>query len=146
MDERFLHIFLVVAIFWAIWSHFSLTAAVKRQRKLKDLLRILKHETRMNTDIYPDELNKELIELTREKFNMRMQRATGQLANSHKMKEVRRDIERLSRELSHPNVAAYLFDARIPADQRRQKLGPLIGGMQEITRNFVASLDLRRAP
>ena len=42
-----------------------------------------------------DELNKELIELTREKFNMRMQRATGQLANSHKMKEVRRDIARV---------------------------------------------------
>ena len=42
-----------------------------------------------------DELNKELIELTREKFNLRMQRATGQLANSHKMKEVRRDIARV---------------------------------------------------
>ena len=32
-----------------------------------------------------DELQKELIELSREKFNLRMQRATGQLANSHKM-------------------------------------------------------------
>jgi large subunit ribosomal protein L29 len=42
-----------------------------------------------------DELQKELIELSREKFNMRMQRATGQLANSHKMKEVRRDIARV---------------------------------------------------
>ena len=42
-----------------------------------------------------DELNKELIELTREKFNLRMQRGTGQLANSHKMKEVRRNIARV---------------------------------------------------
>jgi large subunit ribosomal protein L29 len=42
-----------------------------------------------------DELQKELVELSREKFNMRMQRATGQLANSHKMKEVRRDIARV---------------------------------------------------
>jgi large subunit ribosomal protein L29 len=42
-----------------------------------------------------DELQKELIELSREKFNLRMQRATGQLANSHKMKEVRRDIARV---------------------------------------------------
>ena len=42
-----------------------------------------------------DELQKELIELSREKFNLRMQRGTGQLANSHKMKEVRRDIARV---------------------------------------------------
>ena len=42
-----------------------------------------------------DELNKELVELTREKFNLRMQRGTGQLANSHKMKEVRRNIARV---------------------------------------------------
>lgn len=42
-----------------------------------------------------DELNKELIELTREKFNLRMQRGTGQLANSHKIKEVRRNIARV---------------------------------------------------
>ena len=42
-----------------------------------------------------DELNKELIELTREKFNLRMQRGTGQLANSHKIKEVRRSIARV---------------------------------------------------
>jgi large subunit ribosomal protein L29 len=42
-----------------------------------------------------DELQNELVELSREKFNMRMQRATGQLANSHKMKEVRRDIARV---------------------------------------------------
>ena len=42
-----------------------------------------------------EELNKELLELTREKFNLRMQRGTGQLANSHKVKEVRRDIARV---------------------------------------------------
>lgn len=42
-----------------------------------------------------DELNKELIDLTREKFNLRMQRGTGQLAKSHKMKEVRRSIARV---------------------------------------------------
>ena len=42
-----------------------------------------------------EDLNKELIDLTREKFNLRMQRGTGQLANSHKMKEVRRNIARV---------------------------------------------------
>ena len=42
-----------------------------------------------------DELNKELLELTREGFNLRMQRGTGQLSRPHQMKEVRRNIARV---------------------------------------------------
>jgi large subunit ribosomal protein L29 len=42
-----------------------------------------------------DELNKELLELTREQFNLRMQKGTGQLARPHQMKEVRRNIARV---------------------------------------------------
>jgi large subunit ribosomal protein L29 len=38
---------------------------------------------------------KELEGLLREQFNLRMQHATGQLANSGKLKAVRRDIARL---------------------------------------------------
>jgi len=38
---------------------------------------------------------KELEGLMREQFNLRMQHATGQLANNAKMKAVRRDIARL---------------------------------------------------
>jgi large subunit ribosomal protein L29 len=38
---------------------------------------------------------KELEGLLREQFNLRMQHATGQLANSAKLKAVRRDIARL---------------------------------------------------
>lgn len=41
------------------------------------------------------DLNKELLELAREKFNLRMQRATGQMARTHQMKEVRRNIARI---------------------------------------------------
>ena len=41
------------------------------------------------------ELNKELLELTREGFNLRMQRGTGQLSRPHQMKEVRRNIARV---------------------------------------------------
>ena len=37
----------------------------------------------------------ELIELKREQFNLRMQKATGQLANSAKLRVLRRDIARL---------------------------------------------------
>jgi len=47
-----------------------------------------------------DELKKELIELSREKFNLRMQSATGQLAHPHKMKEVRRNIARVKTVLN----------------------------------------------
>ncbi|MFQ6023355.1 MAG: 50S ribosomal protein L29 [Acidiferrobacterales bacterium] len=37
-------------------------------------------------------VKKELHELLREQFNLRMQRATGQLANTARLAEVRRDI------------------------------------------------------
>lgn len=42
-----------------------------------------------------DDLNKELLDLLREQFNLRMQRGTGQLSRPHQMKEVRRNIARL---------------------------------------------------
>ena len=42
-----------------------------------------------------EELNKELLELLKAQFSLRMQHATGQLANSAKLKAVRRDIARL---------------------------------------------------
>jgi large subunit ribosomal protein L29 len=42
-----------------------------------------------------DDLNKELVELLREQFNLRMQKGTGQLARPHQMKEVRRNIARV---------------------------------------------------
>ena len=46
-------------------------------------------------DKIADELNKELIELLREQFNLRMQKGTGQLARPHQMKDVRRNIARV---------------------------------------------------
>ena len=42
-----------------------------------------------------EELNAELLGLLREQFNMRMQAATGQLAQTHLMKQVRRNIARV---------------------------------------------------
>jgi large subunit ribosomal protein L29 len=41
------------------------------------------------------ELRDELLELRREQFNLRMQRATGQLGAPARFKEVRRDIARI---------------------------------------------------
>lgn len=42
-----------------------------------------------------DELTKELIELRREQFNLRLQKATGQLGNTARVLEVRRQIARV---------------------------------------------------
>ena len=42
-----------------------------------------------------EELNTALLELLREQFNLRMQNSTGQLAQSHLIKNVRRDIARV---------------------------------------------------
>jgi len=47
-----------------------------------------------------DELNTELHALLRKQFNMRMQKGTGQLGQSHQMKEVRRDIARVKTVLN----------------------------------------------
>ena len=42
-----------------------------------------------------DELEKELIDLSREAFNLRMQKGTGQLSRPSQMKVVRRNIARV---------------------------------------------------
>ncbi len=47
-----------------------------------------------------DDLNKELLELTREKFNLRMQMATGQMNRTHQLKAVRRNIARVKTVLN----------------------------------------------
>jgi len=43
----------------------------------------------------PDELKKELNDMLREQFNLRMQQATGQLGNFAQIRKVRRDIARV---------------------------------------------------
>ena len=43
----------------------------------------------------PDMLSDELMKLKKEQFNLRFQRATGQLENTGRVREVRRDIARV---------------------------------------------------
>jgi large subunit ribosomal protein L29 len=43
----------------------------------------------------PDQLSDELTKLKKEQFNLRFQRATGQLENTGRVREVRRDIARV---------------------------------------------------
>ena len=43
----------------------------------------------------PDQLDEQVSKLKREQFNLRFQRATGQLENTSRVREVRRDIARI---------------------------------------------------
>ena len=56
--------------------------------KSKDRLSSLKTMT-------PDQLGDELLNLKKEQFNLRFQRATGQLENTGRVREVRRDVARV---------------------------------------------------
>ena len=51
-----------------------------------------------------DQLNDEVLKLKKEQFNMRFQRATGQLENTARVRVVRRDIARI-RTLSRNKLA-----------------------------------------
>ena len=43
----------------------------------------------------PDQLREDLVALKKEQFNLRFQAATGQMENSARMKQVRRDAARV---------------------------------------------------
>jgi len=47
-----------------------------------------------------EDLNKELLGLLREQFNLRMQKTSGQLGQSHLLGQVRKDIARVKTVLS----------------------------------------------
>ncbi len=46
-------------------------------------------------DLTLDQLEDELIKLKREQFNLRFQKATGQIENTSRIRKVRRDIARV---------------------------------------------------
>ena len=54
-------------------------------------------------DLSTDQLDEQLVALKREQFNLRFQQASGQLENSSRMRQVRRDVAKVKtvqRELS----------------------------------------------
>ena len=53
-----------------------------------------------------DELKDELISLRKEAFNLRFQAASGQLENTARMRQVRRDIARVKTVLNEWHSAA----------------------------------------
>ena len=57
-------------------------------------------------DMTPDQLSDQLAKLKKEQFNLRFQRATGQLESTSRVREVRRDIARVMTVLSEKRHAA----------------------------------------
>ena len=54
----------------------------------------------------PDQLKDELLTLKKEQFNLRFQRATGQLENTSRVRQVRRDIARIQTVARQKRAAA----------------------------------------
>jgi large subunit ribosomal protein L29 len=53
----------------------------------------------------PDQLDDELVKLKKEQFNLRFQKATGQLENTARVRVVRRDIARIQTVLRQKRAA-----------------------------------------
>ena len=53
----------------------------------------------------PDQLADELVKLKKEQFNLRFQKATGQLENTARVRVVRRDIARVQTAIRAKRVA-----------------------------------------
>jgi large subunit ribosomal protein L29 len=54
----------------------------------------------------PDQLRDDLVALKKEAFNLRFQQATGQLENTARMREVRRDAARVKTVLNEKAASA----------------------------------------
>ena len=61
-----------------------------------------------NTDIRAlskDQVKDEVLKLKREQFNLRFQRATGQIENTARIRQIRRDVARLKTAQSQQAAA-----------------------------------------
>ena len=54
----------------------------------------------------PDELKTQLAELRKEQFNLRFQKASGQLENTARVRQVRRDVARIMTLLHERELGA----------------------------------------
>ena len=62
-----------------------------------------------------DQIDDEVLKLKKEQFNLRFQRATGQLENTSRVREVRRDIARLKTIMRQKRVGDEPATAAAPA-------------------------------
>ena len=64
----------------------------------------------------PDQLHDELLKLKKEQFNLRFQRATGQLENTSRVRVIRRDIARMKTIAAQKRVGA---EPTVKADAKK---------------------------
>ena len=57
-------------------------------------------------DMTADQLNDELVKLKKEQFNLRFQAASGQLENTARVREIRRNIARIKTVAGQRSAAA----------------------------------------
>jgi large subunit ribosomal protein L29 len=57
-------------------------------------------------DLTEDQLNAKLLDLKKEQFNLRFQKASGQLEKTSRVTEVRKDIARIKTILKQKTAAA----------------------------------------
>ena len=68
-----------------------------------------------------DELKKALLDLKKEQFTLRMQKAQGQLENSAKVRSVRRDVARVQTALTQKASGAEAAPAKKAAAKKPAK-------------------------
>jgi len=69
-------------------------------------LREIKEDIERFRDMTPDQLTDELTQLKREAFNLRFQRATGQLENTARVGEVKRSVARIQTVIAEKRAGA----------------------------------------
>jgi large subunit ribosomal protein L29 len=74
----------------------------------------------------PDQLDEQLMKLKKEQFNLRFQRASGQLENTARVRQVRRDIARvltIARQKQLGSTQPAAPEAKAPSKPRSRKSG-----------------------
>jgi large subunit ribosomal protein L29 len=54
----------------------------------------------------PDQLKDELLKLKKEQFNLRFQRATGQLEKTHRINQIRKDVALIKTMMNEKSAKA----------------------------------------
>ena len=70
-------------------------------------------------DKTPDQLRDQLAALKKEAFNLRFQRATGQLENTARVRQVRRDIARIKTIAAQKRAGSATSQEKATAGRRR---------------------------
>jgi len=72
-----------------------------------------------------DQIDDEVLKLKKEQFNLRFQRATGQLENTSRVRVIRRDVARLktiaTQKRSGQEPAVKAESASVPAPEKKAK-------------------------